>query len=128
MKAVNAKAPTKSASKRAPAKKAATKKVAAKKVTTRAAKPVAVVLAPTTRKWATGPKQHHSAIDAPCAFVHEAYWNALDAANGDKSKVSRKAVIEFCVAEGVDIFTAKTQYQKVFSGRKERKTEDEDAE
>lgn len=66
------------------------------------------------RRWATGPKQNHSSIEGPCAHVHGLFAEELERA-GSLDAMNRKTVIDQAVADGVDIHTAKTQYQRARS-------------
>lgn len=68
------------------------------------------------RKYATGPKQNHSEYgEGVCAMIHELYFIALKAANNDPNAIKRADVLKEAVAEGADIHTAKTQFQRARS-------------
>lgn len=82
---------------------------AAKKAPT--VKPTTPAAAPAPRRWATGPKQNHSTVEGPCAIVHGLFADELKRA-GDVNKMNRAEVIAAALKRGVNIDTAKTQYQK----------------
>ena len=63
------------------------------------------------RRWATGPKQNRSTVESPCHIVWDLFDNELKRA-GSLDAMVRKDVIAAALAKGVNIDTAKTQYQR----------------
>lgn len=63
------------------------------------------------RNWARGPKQNHSTVESPCRIVWDLFDAELARAKSLDAMV-RKDVIDAALAKGVNIDTAKTQYQR----------------